>query len=122
MNATTGLDIRTDGVDGAAAGCAPGACTKAFALWSVWEAAQSQRIVVLGDLSRFVPLSGYRLRLVPQLRAESTDGSVRLVVVGSPQERVWLGYLERNAAGHAWILREALVVVGSEGREEALLG
>ena len=102
------LRVRTDGLDGAAAGCATGKCTKSVALWSVWEVRSSARFVLLGDLSRFLPLSGYRFRL------RYSDPS-ELVVVGSPSEQLDVHYLARDRGGR-WTVRVMGIKVGARGR------
>ena len=71
-------------------------------------AAQS---VLLGDLSAFVSLSGYRLRLL----AENAGGDPRLVVVGMPSEHVTLTFLVREGPS-SWVVRTREVVVGPSGR------
>lgn len=105
------MRLRTDGVDGAAAGCGKGQCTKSFALWTVWQAKPTQRIVILGDLSALVPLSGFRFRLAEY---SISGDAVQLVVVGTPGEQVTVHYLERGSRG--WRIQEQKVHVGSHGR------
>ncbi len=93
-------------------------CLHAFAIFQIWPVGEDQDFVLLGDLKRYVSLSGYRFRL-PIGRNSSSVGEC-LVVVGLPEEVVDVTYLRRN--GPSWIVHVQQVVVGPSGRTSVRLG
>ena len=72
-------------------------CDHRFALWLVFpvpNASAVGSVVVLGDLTKTVSLSGYRFRL----QTNATDTSPHFVVVGAPEETVDITYLVRDSS------------------------
>ena len=95
-------------------------CLHAVGMWQLWTMEATTDFVLLGDLTSYVSLSGYRFRL-PQAPAGGTIGE-HLVVVGLPGEIVDVTYLRRTSgaaqgrATGAWTIMVERVVVGSNGR------
>lgn len=103
--------------------CSQGAgnCYHAVGLWQVWVADASDDLVILGDLSAYVSLSGYRFRL-PTSTSPSNIASNDLIVVGQPGEKVAVTYLRKaTKATTKWIVHEQVVTVGAAGRTEFTL-
>ena len=100
-------------------------CLHSVGLWQAWSVARSTAngggVVVLGDLTRYVSLSGYRFRLPPSTKTIGSDRSTgevdgsKLIVVGMPDELVPITYLVKNTAGK-WIVKSQNCTVGSTGR------
>ena len=68
--------------------------------------------VLLGDLSTYASLSGYRFRLVA---ADATQ----VIVVGQPGETVEVTYLlPANTTASGFLTRVQKVMVGSDGRRQ----
>ncbi len=94
-------------------------CLHTVGVWQLWTADSSADFVLLGDLTAYVSLSGYRFRL-PQ-GAASAVGE-QLVVVGMPGETVAVTYLRRksgaprDSATDGWTVFVEKVVVGTDGR------
>ena len=90
-------------------------CLHEVGVWQAWAVDAAADFVLLGDLSVYVSLSGYRLRL-PEHRAAGES----FVVVGMPEEKVELTYLRRGTtgggAGGAWKVHVQSVVTGASGR------
>jgi len=93
-------------------------CQHQHGLWQVWTVDGDADFVLLGDLSAYVSLSGYRFRLPSQTPAGARGDN--LVVVGMPGERVPVTYL-RKATGGSWRVLVQLVTVGAGGRAEVTL-
>ena len=95
-------------------------CFHTFGLWQVWSAPANASHVLLGELSKYVPLSGYRFRLP----AASAGAGADYVVVGMPGEVVEVTYLVRKEGGRGagWTVATASTTVGSDGRAELRLG
>lgn len=92
-----------------------GNCFHTVGLWQVWVAdADGQDVVILGDLSVYVSLSGYRFRMNGQ------GSGAGLVLVGQPMETVTITYL-RKTAGKTYVVHNQDVTVGSTGRTEFTL-
>lgn len=99
-------------------------------VWQVWTVDAAAEFVLLGDLTAYVSLSGYRLRLPehssPAGSANGSGGGAgeeSFVVVGMPGEKVELTYLRRDSAaagvaggGGTWTVHVQSVVVGATGR------
>ena len=112
ISSTPIFDARTDSPYGTTCKM----CDHSFALWSVFPSeGQIHEIIVLGDLTKTVSLSGYRLRINPK------EGVYSLVVVGAPGEEVELMYLVRDSQ-RRMIVHVIVVVVGEGGRSLVNLG
>ena len=100
--------------------CSQGAgnCNHTVGLWQVWVADTSDELIILGDLSAYVSLSGYRFRL-PASTSPSNVASNDLIAVGQPGEQVAVTYLRKTAT--KWIVHEQVVAVGATGRTEFTL-
>merc|ERR1712127_226354 len=103
-----------------------GNCMHTVGLWQVWVADASDDLVILGDLSAYVSLSGYRFRLpstsstpLSSSGSSAAVGNV-LIAVGQPDEEVTVTYL-RKVAGGQWIVHNQAVTIGSTGRTEFTL-
>eukprot|EP00040_Diaphanoeca_grandis_P008597 m.45775 g.45775 ORF g.45775 m.45775 type:complete len:1168 (-) comp20058_c0_seq1:7-3510(-) len=94
--------------------CSAGAenCLHSVGLWQVWVADASEDLVVLGDLSSYVSLSGYRFRLPSD--ADVATGITSMIVVGSPEETIDLTYLRKQQ--EKWIVMVEHVTIGPSGR------
>lgn len=92
---------------------AVGLCRHQLTVHSIFALpAAGDRAVLLGDLSAYVSLSGYRFRHLPG------DPS-QIVVVGAPKETVPVTYLVPSAASASgWIAKVAGIVVGADGRTQ----
>ena len=84
-----------------------------------WAVDAAAHVVLLGDLSAYVSLSGYRLRLTEH-GALLGGAPEEFVVVGMPDEKVELTYL-RRVGSRAWKVHVQTVVVGADGRAPASL-
>jgi hypothetical protein len=109
-------------------------CLHEVGVWQVWTVDAAAEFVLLGDLTAYVSLSGYRLRLPehssPAGSANGSGGGAgeeSFVVVGMPGEKVELTYLRRDSAaagvaggvaggGGTWTVHVQSVVVGATGR------
>jgi hypothetical protein len=115
-----------------------------FGLWQVWTIDPRVDFVLLGDLSAYVSLSGYRFRL-PAANSTTTTTDTgsntgtdtatdngtnvgeSLVLVGVPGENVDVTYLRRsNALGGSggrgsFTVMVQRVVIGAAGRSEVTL-
>ena len=119
-NRTTLLDMRTDQSN--ATSCT--FCDHRLALWHLTPAATAtQTVVLLGDLGKYVPKSGYRFRLPADGCGSAMDepngGALTLVVVGSPEEQVPITYLALRAS--AWRSFVTTVTIPTSGRTQVVL-
>jgi hypothetical protein len=94
-------------------------CTHSIGMWQVWTADSTDELIVLGDLSAYVSLSGYRFRLPAGVGAGAEGAGEGLIAVGQPGEEVSVTYL-RKLAG-TWIVHVQLVTIGEQGRSEFTL-
>jgi hypothetical protein len=110
INATTALfDARTDTPE--AVTCER--CKHRFRQWLVYPSSGAPgELVLLGDLTKAVPLSGYRFRLSP---TSSASAGLPIVLIGNPGEAVPITYVLRDAKGAATI-RVQSVTIGDGGR------
>lgn len=85
-------------------------------MWQIVSAPSTAEFVLLGDLSAYVSLSGYRFRLPGAAQDLSSGAKLgeSLVVVGMPGEAVEVTYLRKVAS--KWIVHVQHVAVGSDGR------
>ena len=102
-------------------------CLHSVGIWQAWAVDTSAEIVVLGDLSKYVSLSGYRFRLPTTADSSSTPGEA-LVVLGMPLEVVNVTYLRRKNTAPTthgvgtgtkvvhWAVHVQKVVIGATGR------
>ena len=86
-------------------------------MWQVWAVDEAEELVVLGDLSVYVSLSGYRWRL-PATSTKSSP-TTHLVAVGEPGEVVRLTYLRKS--GGTWWVHVMPITIGADGRTVAAL-
>jgi hypothetical protein len=105
-------------------------CLHEVGIWQAWSVTQNASFVLLGDLSAYVSLSGYRFRLpaagpVAVAAAATTTTTTTttttgrttgedLVVVGMPDEKVELTYLRKSAG--RWVVSVQEVVIEKDGR------
>ena len=68
-------------------------------------------VVLLGDLSAYVSLSGYRLRLA---EGAASASPAQFIVVGMPAEKVELTFLRKR--GGTWVVHVQAATVGADGR------
>ena len=98
-------------------------CLHEVGVWQAWRVENDADFVLLGDLSAYVSLSGYRFRLPPGSKADSDADELstgeKLVVVGMPGEEVRVTYLRKNAG--KWLVAVQEVVIGSDGRSPIAL-
>lgn len=97
-------------------------CLHSVGIWQIWPVDATADFVLLGDLSKYVSLSGYRLRLPEHQRGTRAEqhSAEHLVVVGMPSERVELTYLRRGVS-EAWVVHVQAIVIGTTGRTEVTL-
>ena len=90
-----------------------GLCKNKLTFHSIYAIPDSPtRPVLLGDLAAYASMSGYRFRLA--------GGDV--VVVGEPGEVVPVTYLVPHpTSASGWLLKEARVTVGGDGRQRLAL-
>ena len=113
VKASDAMTLSTRAPD--ALGCSAGTCNHSSTLLHLWEANTVEpAVALLGDLTRFIPLSGYRFRLGSNRRT--------LIVVGSPRERVVVTFLVLHARnnsmlqdGGSWVVRVRTADVGPSG-------
>lgn len=89
----------------------PGLCQHSLGVWQVFPLDSGRETTLLGDLAKYVSLSGYRFRL-------TTPGG--LVAVGAPNETVPVWSLRKTGPA-AYTLAEQHVVIGPTGRTEFTL-
>ena len=90
-------------------------CDHRFTLWQMYPSSGvAGEVIVLGDLEKTVPLSGYRFRLL----AGRKD---TLVVVGAPGEKVAITCLVRSSVGGQLAVHVVDVVLPASGRVTAAL-
>ena len=92
-------------------------CLHSFAVWQVWVVDKSDELVVLGDLSSYVSLSGYRWRL--PANSTKTNPITSVIAVGEPGEVVRLTYLRKS--GSRWLVHVMPISIGSDGRAVVVL-
>ena len=78
--------------------------------------------MLLGDLSSYVSLSGYRFRLPAGGVPAGQEPGESLIVVGMPGERLNVTYLRRQGVASAWKVHVDEVRVGAGGRTAVVLG
>jgi hypothetical protein len=115
-------------------------CLHAVGVWQVWTAEADAKFVLLGDLTAYVSLSGYRFRLPATTNAGGGAHAVapprsqaypppprsevvgeQLVVVGMPKEEVTVTYLRKVDGEAKWTVAVKAVEIGADGRAEATL-
>ena len=101
-------------------------CFHSVGMWQVWVVDGADDLVVLGDLSAYVSLSGYRFRLPVGAAAAAAAAAAagagaspgvrvtQLIAVGLPDEVVTLTYLRNN--GGKWIVHTQAVTIEADGR------
>ena len=92
-------------------------CLHSFGVWQVWVVEESDELIVLGDLSSYVSLSGYRWRL--PANSTKTNPITSVVAVGEPGEVVHLTYLRKS--GGRWLVHVMPISIGGDGRTVAVL-
>ena len=97
-------------------------CLHAVGLWIAFPAAPDATFVLLGDLSSYVSLSGYRFRLPAGGVPAGQEPGESLIVVGMPGERLNVTYLRRQGVASAWKVHVDEVRVGAGGRTAVVLG
>lgn len=102
-------------------------CLHSVGVWQAWAVDASAEFVLLGDLSKYVSLSGYRFRLPGKSNHSGTPGEA-LVVLGMPAEVVNVTYLRRKNVATAptrsrlpvnvmqWTVHVQNIVIGATGR------
>ena len=86
-------------------------CLHEVGVWQAWPVDATADVVLLGDLSAYVSLSGYRLRL-PEGAASASPA--QFIVVGMPAEKVELTFLRKR--GGTWVVHVQAATVGADGR------
>ena len=95
----------------------PDQCMHSFGVWQVWVVDEGNELVVLGDLSAYVSLSGYRWRL--PANSTKTTPITHVIAVGEPGEVVSLTYLRKS--GGKWLVHVMPISIGADGRAMAVL-
>jgi hypothetical protein len=83
-------------------------CNHTLGLWQLFPLASTQNGVFLGDLSKFVSVSGYRFRLEQDTTA--------IIAVGKPGEQVTVSFMSRASQSDTWTLSDENVTIGPDGR------
>lgn len=96
-------------------------CMHTHGLWQVWVVDPAADFVLLGDISKYVSLSGYRFRLTAPASPSTGSEGQTVVVVGVPGEVVAVTYLKRSSSTSRFTVFARNVTIEGDGRAEVHL-